>query len=203
MAKRLVALSSSSAFKYYYRCVLILLYMLTYKVISGERLAKLNVVWLSDYLLTYADVCWRMLTYAYIQISAATGWHSSMRCGYQVIETHPATHRCPIYTILYICIHTTIYHLLTTICVLILLILLHMCPDTTIYVSWCYGLCVLMPYVSCLMSDASCLMPQVVHVRREWLHEQLCWHASRRVPRPHGTHFTCFTGTKVQILTHG
>jgi hypothetical protein len=31
--------------------------MLTYTVISGEGLALLNAVWLSDYLLAYADVC--------------------------------------------------------------------------------------------------------------------------------------------------
>jgi hypothetical protein len=93
-----------------------------------------------------------MLTYAYIQISAATGWHSSMRCGYQVIDTHPATHRCPIYTILNICPRATIYYILTTTCVLILLILLYVCPDATVYVSSS-----LMPYALCLMPHAACL----------------------------------------------
>ena len=95
-----------------------------------------------------------MLTYACIQLSAATGWHNSMRCGYQVIETHPATHRCPIYAILYIYPRTTIFYIRTTICVLVLLILL--------YVSSYYFMCVLILRYMCpnalsLMPHDSCL----------------------------------------------
>ena len=103
-----------------------------------------------------------MLTYAFIQLSAATGWHSSMRCGYQVIETHPATHRCPIYTIPYLRPRTNMYYIRTTVC--------PCTTHTTIYVSSYYFICVLTlryvcPHALCLPPHVSRLMPHVSCLR--------------------------------------
>ena len=120
--------------------------------------------------LAYLHACGRMLTSVYIQISAATGWHNSMRCGYQIIETHrqrTGTRYIQYHTFVLILVYTAL--LLPF--VLILIILLYMCP--TIYVSSYYFICpdttlfvfsCLMPYALCLclMPHASCLMPHAL-----------------------------------------
>ncbi len=101
------------------------------------------------------------------------------------------------------------------------LILLHMCPHTTTYVSSYYYICVLIllhmsPHTTAYVSAYSCRKAGLVHsVRRHPPASVLAsaarhGHKQRGAPGPprllrsQGTQFTCFTcftSTKVQVLT--
>jgi hypothetical protein len=86
-------------------------------------------------LLTYADVCWRMLTYAYWRVWRRRQCSLSLRCRSSRRICVSADY------LLYMCPHTTMYASALSSNVLCVLKVLGTCPHTAIHVFSYYWMC--------------------------------------------------------------